>query len=127
MDRVEQVVLLLYGFLSGKVCSHEDLEHIVKNQIMKMEPFKDLTTEEIEEAIYRYEVQYGSRTFEPGITITERKGSDTWLLKKKRKMTNSEHEYQQRYEQYLLLNHYGDDAKESIIKETLSIINFLKK
>lgn len=123
MDRVEQVVLLLYGFLSGKVCSHEDLEHIVKNQIMKMEPFKDLTTEEIEEAIYRYEVQYGSRTFEPGITITERKGSDTWLLKKKRKMTSSEHEYQQRYEQYLLLNHYGDDAKESIIKEAEKVLS----
>ena len=123
MDRVEQVVLLLYGFLSGKVSSHEDLEHIVKNQIMKMEPFKDLTTEEIEEAIYRYEVQYGSRTFEPGITITERKGSDTWLLKKKRKMISSEHEYQQRYEQYLLLNHYGDDAKESIIKEAEKVLS----
>ncbi len=123
MDRIEQVVLLLYGFLSGKVCSHEDLEHIVKNEIMKMESFRDLTSEEVEEAIYRYEVRYGSRTFEPGITITERKGSDTWLLKKKKKMTASEHEYQQRYEQYLLLNHYGDDAKESIIKEAEKVLS----
>ena len=123
MDRIEQVILLLYGFLSGKVCNHEDLELIVKNQIMKMEPFKDLSMEELEEAIYRYEVQYGSRTFEPGITITEHKGSDTWLLKKKRTMTSSDHEYQQRYEKYLLLNHYGDDAKESIIKEAEKVLS----
>ncbi len=123
MDRSEQVVLLLYGILIGKVCSHEDLEHIIKNQIMKMESFKDLTIDEVEEAIYRYEVQYGSRTFEPGITITEHKVSDTWLLKKKRQMLDSEHEYQQRYEQYLLLNHYGDDAKESIIKEAEKVLS----
>ena len=123
MDRVEKVVLLLYGFLSGKVCSHEDLEHIVKNQIMKMESFKFLTMDEIEEAIYKYEVQYGSRTFEPGITITERKGSDTWLLKKKRKMSDSDHEYQHRYEHYLVLNHYGDNAKETIIKEAEKVLS----
>lgn len=123
MDRVEQVVLLLYGFLSGKVCSHEDLEYIVRNQIMKMEPFKDLTTDEIEESTYRYEVQYGSRTFEPGITITAHKGSDTWFLKKKKKMIAEDHEYQQRYEQYLILNHYGDDAKDQIIKEAEKVLS----
>ena len=123
MDRAQQVVLFLYAFLDGKVCGHEDLEHIVKNQIMKMDKFKDLTIDEIEEAIYRYEVQYGSRTFEPGITITEREGSDTWLLKKKRKMLNSEHEYQNRYESYLVLNHYGYDAKKAIVKEAEKVLS----
>ncbi len=123
MDKIEQVVLHIYAHLSGKISSHEDLEHIVKTQIMKMDILKDLTNDEIEEAIYRYEARYGSRTFEPGITITEHKGSDTWLLKKKRKMSASEHKYQQRYEQYLIYNHYGDDAKESIIKEAEKVLS----
>lgn len=123
MDRIEQVVLHIYAHLCGKISSHEDLEHIVKNQIMKMDPLKDLTNEEIEEAIYRYEARYGSRTFEPGITITEHKGGDTWLLKKKRKMSDSEHKYQQRYEQFLISNHYGDDAKESIVKEAEKVLS----
>ena len=87
MDKIEQVVLHIYAHLLGKISSHEDLEHIVRNQIMKIDTLKDLKDEEIEEAIYRYEVRYGSRTFEPGITITTQKGSDTWLLKKKRKMS----------------------------------------
>ena len=123
MDKIEQVVLHIYAHLLGKISSHEDLEHIVRNQIMKIDTLKDLKDEEIEEAIYRYEVRYGSRTFEPGITITTQKGSDTWLLKKKRKMTNSQHEYQQRYEQYLIQNHYGDDAKDSIIKEAEKVLS----
>lgn len=123
MKKIEQIVMLLYAFLRGKSSNHEDLQHIVKNQIMNMPDFKDLTNEEIEEAIFRYEVQYGSRTFEPGITISTRKGDDTWLFKKKRTMSSSEHEYQNRYEKYLLFNHYGDEAKESIIKEAEKVLS----
>lgn len=123
MDRIEQVVLYIYAYLSGKISSHEDLECIVRDQIMKIDTLKDLTNDEIEKAIYIYETRYGSRSFEPGITIKERKGSDTWLLKKKRKMSSSEHGYQQRYEKYLVSNYYGDDAKESIIKEAEKVLS----
>lgn len=123
MDRVEQVVLHIYAHLLGKISSHDDLKHIVINEIMKMGAFNNLTTDEIEEAIYRYEVRYGSRTFEPGITITKQKSGDTWLLKKKKKLALSNHKFQKRYEQYLLQEHYSDDAKRTIMKEAEKILS----
>ncbi len=91
---------------------------------MKMPMYQDLTDEDIDKIIYFYELKYGSKTFEPGITITNKKINDSWLLKKKKIMSESDHEYETRYGKYLIEKRYGEQAKNSILKEAEKILSF---
>ena len=118
-----KAVLHLYAHLDGQTCNHEDLVEIIKTELTKLSAFKNLTKQEIEEIAYAYEYTYGSRTFTPGVTLTETKASETWFHKKKLWMAENQHEYQKRYEQYLILEHYGDDAKKAIIREAEKVLS----
>ena len=116
-------VLMLYGFLNGKICSHEDLVEIIKNELTKLSSLKNLTKTDIEEIAYEYEYTYGSKTFVPGVTLINSKSIDTWFHKKKRAFTEEQHKYQKRYEQYLILEHYGEEVKNNIISEAEKVLS----
>ena len=118
-----KAILHLYAHLDGQTCNHEDLVEIIKTELTKLSAFKNLTKQEIEEIAYAYEYTYGSKTFTPGVTLTESKASETWFHKKKLSMFEFKHEYQKRYEQYLILEHYGDDAKKAIIREAEKVLS----
>lgn len=122
MDK-QKAVLILYGILLGKSLNHEDLIEIIKNDICCIPSYRDLSKKEIEEIAYAYEYTYGSRTFEPGTTLLNSKADETWFHKKKRVMSDIEHAYQHRYEQYLINEHYGDDAKNNIIYEAEKVLS----
>ena len=85
--------------------------------------FKNILKSEIEEIAYAYEYTYGSRTFEPGVTLTENKADETWFHKKKKRMSSNEHKFQKRYEDYLIIEHYGEDAKNNIISEAEKVLS----
>ena len=119
----DNAVLMLYGFLNGQTCSHEDLVEIIKTELTKLSAFKNLTKADIEQIAYAYEYTYGSKTFVPGVTLTSNKGKDTWFHKKSHMFTEEQHEYQRRYERYLILEHYGEEAKKSIIAEAEKVLS----
>ena len=121
---ISRAILTLYGLLNGKSCSHEDLIELIKAELLAIPRFHDLSKDEIEQIVYQYEIQYGSKTFEPGITLTSKEANDSWFVKKKKAMTEEDHKYQARYAEYLLLNHYGEDAKNSIISEAERVLSF---
>lgn len=122
MDK-ERAILILYGILLGKSLSHEDLIVTIKSSLCCMPDYKHITNNEIDEIAYAYEYTYGSKTFEPGVTLTKSKASDTWFHKKKTIMAPDDHKYQERYEKYLINEHYGDDAKNSIISEAEKVLS----
>ena len=122
MDK-DSAVLMLYAFLVGRTCSHEDLFEIVKTKLTKLDEYKNLTKAEMEEIVYAYEYTYGSKPFVPGVTLSNQKGSETWFHKKRRSLGENEHEYQKRYEKYLILEHYGEEAKKSIILEAEKVLS----
>ena len=119
----DNAVLMLYGFLNGQTCSHEDLVEIIKTELTKLSAFKDLSKADIEQIAYAYEYTYGSKTFVPGVTLTANKANVTWFHKKSRILREDQHEYQKRYEKYLILEHYGDEAKKSIIAEAEKVLS----
>lgn len=122
MDK-QQAVLILYGILNGKSLNHEDLIETIKKNMCCMPNYRSLNKDEIEDIAYAYEYTYGSQTFEPGDTLTNFKADETWFHKKKKTMLISQHSYQNRYEQYLIKEHYGDDAKNNIINEAEKILS----
>jgi len=122
MDK-ERAILILYGILLGKSLSHEDLIATIKSSLCYMPDYKHITNNEIDEIAYAYEYTYGSKTFEPGVTLTKSKAVDTWFYKKKTIMAPDDHKYQERYEKYLINEHYGDDAKNSIISEAEKVLS----
>lgn len=124
VNNIEQAIMLLYAFTSGKSLSHEDLIEIVKTKMADLQDYRNLSQQDVEEIVFKYEIQYGTKTYEPGISLTNRKEDDSWLYKKKNKMSESDHAFQQRYEHYLLLEHYGDEAKKYIISEAEKILSF---
>ena len=124
ISNIEQAIMLLYAFTGGKSLNHEDLLEIVKTKMTDLQDYKDLSQSEIEDIVFKYEVQYGTKTYEPGISLTNRKEDDSWLYKKKRKMSENDHSFQRRYEHYLLLEHYGDEAKNYIVNEAEKVLSF---
>ena len=76
MDK-ERAILILYGILLGKSLSHEDLIATIKSSLCYMPDYKHITNNEIDEIAYAYEYTYGSKTFEPGVTLTKSKAVDT--------------------------------------------------
>lgn len=122
MDK-ERAILILYGILLGKSLSHEDLIATIKSSLCYMPDYKHITNNEIDEIAYAYEYTYGSKTFEPGVTLTKSKAVDTWFYKKKTIMAPDDHKHQERYEKYLINEHYGDDAKNSIISEAEKVLS----
>lgn len=119
----DNAVLMLYGFLNGQTCSHEDLVEIIKTELTKLSTFKNLSKADIDKIAYAYEYTYGSKTFVPGVTLTSSKSEDTWFYKKSHELTEEQHEYQRRYERYLILEHYGEEAKRSIIVEAEKVLS----
>ncbi len=122
MDK-QNAVLILYGILFGKSISHEELIAKIKKVLCCIPDYKHLSTTEIEEIAYAYEYTYGSRTFEPGVTLSNSKANETWFHKKKTCMSNDDHKYQRRYESYLINEHYGDDAKNGIIADAEKVLS----
>ena len=119
----EKAILMVYALLAGASYSHEDLITLIKNNLRFFPEYKDLTNDEAEEIAYAYEVEYGTKTFEPGYTLNSSKASETWFHKKKASMLEEEHRYQERYAKYLILEHYGDYAKNSIISEAEKVLS----
>ena len=122
MDK-EKAKRTLYALLDGKPLSHEDLIEKIKKELCFLPQFKSLNKSEMEEIAYDYEYTYGLRTFEPGTTLINSKADETWFHKKKRTMTEDQHSYQHRYEQYLINQFYGDDAKNNIISEAEKVLS----
>ena len=122
MDK-QRAVLILYGILNGKSLNHEDLIETIKKNLCCIPDYRSLSKNEIEEIAYAYEYTYESRTFEPGVTLTSSKANETWFHKKKKMMLDNQHDYQRRYEQYLINKHYGDDAKNNIISEAEKVLS----
>ncbi len=50
----DNAVLMLYGFLNGQTCNHEDLVEIIKTELTKLSAFKNLTKSDIEQIAYAY-------------------------------------------------------------------------
>lgn len=122
MDK-EKAKNVLYALLSGRPLSHEDLIEKIKKGLCFLPEFKSLSKSEMEEIAYDYEYKYGLRTFEPGATLVNSKADETWFHKKKKTMSEDQHSYQHRYEQYLINQYYGDDAKNNIINEAEKVLS----
>lgn len=123
MDK-KKAVLILYGMVDGKPLNHEDLVEVIKKDLSWVPEFRNLTKNEMDEIAYAYEYQYGTKTFVPGITLTENKADETWFHKKKFKMSEDDHAYQNRYRRYLINEHYGADAADGIISEAEKVLSY---
>jgi len=66
MERINQIVNILYFLLDGIAVRREELDDKLREQLMKMPMYQDLTDQDIDKIIYFYELKYGSKTFEPG-------------------------------------------------------------
>ena len=66
MERINQIVIILYFLLDGIAVRREELDDKLREQLMKMPMYQDLTDEDIDKIIYFYDLKYGSKTFEPG-------------------------------------------------------------
>lgn len=125
MINVASAVMTLYGLLLGKILNHEDLVSYIKTELCGCPKFHNLSKKEIEEIAFQYEYQYGTKTFipGPGTTLVENKSHDSWLNRKKEIMTNENHKYENRYKDYLIYNHYGEDATNHIISEAEKVLS----
>ena len=118
-----QASQILDSLLQGKTYSHEDLIVYIKDNICAMSQFKALSPKKIEEIAEEYEKLYGGKTFKPGTTLETKQGYDIWFYQKKDTMSDSEHCYENRYRDYLKLNHFGENTTNYILKETEKILS----
>ncbi len=119
--KIEKIVDIIARLLEFKSKSHEELDNLIRQDLRVL---VDFSNEDIEKIIYLYEKKFGTSTFDPSITIVENKSNDeTWLIRKKRVMQESEHQYQRRYEKYLLSNRYSNSTIQSIVKEAEKVLS----
>lgn len=119
--KIEKIVDIIARLLEFKSKSHEELDNLIRQDFRVL---VDFSNEDIEKIIYLYEKKFGTSTFDPSITIVENKSNDeTWLIRKKRVMQESEHQYQRRYEKYLLSNRYSNSTIQSIVKEAEKVLS----
>ena len=123
MADLNRAVMILYGLLLGKSLSHEDLIEKISQDLCCIHDFRDLSKSNIEEIAFQYEYQYGTKTFIPGPTLIENKTDDSWLKRKKEVMAGDSHKYESRYKDYLIFNHYGEDAANEIIFDAEKVLS----
>ena len=119
---LDEVIQMLYGYLGGKCLSHEDL--IIKIKELTILPkYCNLSSSDINNIVFEYEKRYGSKTFVPGTTLVSKEASDTWFHEKKRKMTDEEHSFENRYKKYLMFERFGENAIKKIIEDTEKVLS----
>jgi len=113
---------ILYGILNGQAVSHEDVIKTIETYVQRL--MGPLSKREIEEIAYQYEIRYGGRTFVPSITLTRKKGEDSWFFKKKAELGPSQHAFEKRYYEYLLKEaRLGQTASDEIIREAEKVLS----
>lgn len=114
---------ILDSLLQGKQYSHEDLIEKIKENICCIPRFNSLSKEQIVELAYKYEKLYGSKTFIPGKTLRGKEANDTWFYNRKNKMTDNDHSFARRYIEYLKIEHFGENAINTIISDTERVLS----
>ncbi len=119
----EQAALILYGITLGKAITHEELIDLIKNNLTKIDGFKNLNNDDINIIAFYYEHRYGSRTFVPSSTLQANSSDETWFHKKKKCMSPDDHLFEERYKKYLIMQHYGEDTTKHIIQEAEKVLS----
>lgn len=112
------------AILNGKTLSHEQLIAFIKSSIVILPTYSNFVSSDIENLAFQYEKIYGSKTFTPGSTIVSKKeGYDIWFNQKKKAMSPDDHAFENRYREYLSIEHFATSAIENIHVDTEKVLS----